>query len=762
MTSSPTTTIGVLAPDIVTLIPYSAARRLRAIAVAATPKEVTVLLPPAEEDAAVSELRALTGLRVASIETPAERIDTLLDRLAGSLESNDLWLQRRHIQALSRLVDHSVNVGQVEQVRSLVDRALEFAPYSAELWLMKARVSSQRTEVVRALTIASDIAPNDRRVLRWTQSLQDPEPDEPAEGSPERQAGPDKGSPAWELDASAEVGPPADQAADPGTGLMSAPPGVAEEVPAQPSAVTVEPEPGDTGALPPVDAVTIDTDVAASGFAGPEPYRDESADARPALGTTEPAPSDVSHEATGAHEADSERRVAASEAEKPAGTEVSGPVSMEYPAETAASPDNPEVVDRAEAAGRRVVDRGLPVDAAGQGEAGQERQPDQAAVADELPLEEKGAGVPAMEDGATVAAAPDVAVGGETGAGRAASTQRAHVVDDELLQSGLELTKIRDLGDLMERTGELVARLAAADSATVFFKGEKSWVGWTSDEHLAAHLTRAVPKHDRLAAQVIKQGLPLAIPDTASRMEDVGRLVCDAGVRSFALLPIRTDAEVGGLIYLNYRTPNRADMIFAPDLGRRVELVLTCAGVAAAAIRQKDAVTLQPATFDELTAAYSLDQFERLLGIEIDRARRYRYSVALLSFDLDDFAQVNAVYGRDAGDQVLREVCSRVLGLGRTSDVLARRGEDEFLFMLPQTTGKGAEILSRRIHGALEDPVMVATERVSVSLSIGLASYPERADDAQGLIQAAEIALYGAKAQGKHRTHVADTLSLSN
>ncbi len=365
-----------------------------------------------------------------------------------------------------------------------------------------------------------------------------------------------------------------------------------------------------------------------------------------------------------------------------------------------------------------------------------------------------------MEDG--VAAAPDVEAGGETGAGRAASTQRAHVVEDELLQSGLELTKIRDLGDLMERTGELVARLAAADSATVFFKGEKSWVGWTSDEHLAAHLTRVVPKHDRLAAQVIKQGLPLAIPDTSSRMEDVGRLVCEAGVRSFALLPIRTDAEVGGLIYLNYRTANRADMIFAPELGRRVELVLTCAGVAAAAIRQKNAVTLQPATFDELTAAYSLDQFERLLGIEIDRARRYRYSVALLSFDLDDFAQVNAVYGRDAGDQVLREVCSRVLGLGRTSDVLARRGDDEFLFMLPQTTGKGAEILSRRIHGALEDPVMVGAERVSVSLSIGLASYPERADDAQGLIQAAEIALYGAKAQGKHRTHVADTLSLSN
>ena len=345
---------------------------------------------------------------------------------------------------------------------------------------------------------------------------------------------------------------------------------------------------------------------------------------------------------------------------------------------------------------------------------------------------------------------------------RTTSSEPIHALGDELLHSALELAQIRDLGVLLNKTGDIVAKLAAADSATVFFKGEKSWVGWTSDEHLAASLTRALPRQDRLAAQVIKQGLPLAISDTSTRVEDVGQLVCDAGIRSFALLPIRTDDEVGGLIYLNYQTVNRSDLIFAPNLGRRIEVVLTCAGAAAAAIRRKDAISLQPAAFDALTGAYSLEQFERLLGTEVDRARRYRYSVALLSLDLDDFSQVNAMFGREAGDQLLRELCSRVLSLGRSSDVLARRADDEFLLMLPQTTGKGAEILARRIHGALEDPVRIEQRRVVASLSIGLASFPERADDAQGLIQAAEIALYGAKAQGKHRTHVADTLSLTN
>jgi diguanylate cyclase (GGDEF)-like protein len=744
MTPSSTTTVGVLPPDVVTLIPYSAARRLRAIAVAATSKEVTVLIPESGDGEVASELRSLTGLRVATIDTPAERIDTLLDRLAGSLETDDLWLQRRHIQALSRLVDHSVNMGQVDQVRSLVDRALEFAPYSAELWLMKARVSSQRTQVIRALTIASDIAPNDRRVLRWTQSLQDLETDvaeDEVTATPPRRAGlwgsreASNGTP---IEKGPETEPASQNPAEPGTSLVSVPSEVAPEVEEPGSKIE------ETAAMPPDTSLAADETSATD---GEQPGT---------LQTAAEGETDVMTSTFEEHVPEAVETTAAEPAGLDLDLQSDAPEARETQEPPAATVSEEHQLEPAKDSDGAVVSEQPATQAA---EPAVVMQPADNPVTDET------ADTVVAEGSAQRRATPDTTgtnTPSEGIASAATSAEPAHAVSDALLESALELTKIQDLGVLLQRTGEIAGKLAAADSATVFFMGEKSWVGWTNDQHLEEHLTRAVPRQDRLAAQVIKQGLPMAISDTASRVEDVGRLICDAGVRSFALLPIRTGDEVGGLIYLNYRTINRADMIFAPNLGRRIEVVLTCAGAAALAIRRKDEVSQQPAAFDPLTGVYSLEQFERLLGTEIDRARRYRYSVALLSLDVDDFSRVNSLYGRNTGDQVLQELCSRVLSLGRSSDVLARRADDEFLFMLPQTTGKGAEILARRIHGAMEDPVVAEKDRVTASLSIGLASFPERADDAQGLIQAAEIALYGAKAQGKHRTHVADTLSLSS
>ncbi|HEV3311236.1 MAG TPA: hypothetical protein VG815_12035, partial [Chloroflexota bacterium] len=163
----------LISPDVATLIPYQMARRLSVAAVSATQTEVTVLMQRADDAATIAEVQSATGRTVVPIEAPKEEIESLLDHLSGTLNTDDLWLQQRHIAALGRLVDHGVNIGQGESVRSLVDRALEFAPYSAEVWLMKARVAVHRQDVVDALTVASQIAPNDRRILRWIQSLQD-------------------------------------------------------------------------------------------------------------------------------------------------------------------------------------------------------------------------------------------------------------------------------------------------------------------------------------------------------------------------------------------------------------------------------------------------------------------------------------------------------------------------------------------------------------------------------------------------------------
>ena len=89
----------------------------------ATPEEVTVLVPDGLGELALAEIQSATGRKAVSLPAPRSEIESFLDHLSGSLDTDDLWLQRRHISALGRLVDHAVNVGQIDAVRPLVDRA---------------------------------------------------------------------------------------------------------------------------------------------------------------------------------------------------------------------------------------------------------------------------------------------------------------------------------------------------------------------------------------------------------------------------------------------------------------------------------------------------------------------------------------------------------------------------------------------------------------------------------------------------------------
>ncbi|HZT96484.1 MAG TPA: hypothetical protein VFB34_06570, partial [Chloroflexota bacterium] len=217
MTESPFngSPLAALPPEVVTLIPYPDARRLKVAAIAASDTDVTVLIPDPGNAEAIEAVEKMTSLSVTPIETSTSSIDGVLDRLSGSIDDSELWLQRRHIQALGRLVDHSVNLGKTERVRPLVDRALEFAPYSAELWLMEARLASQRRDVIHALRIASQIAPDDRRILRWIQSFDEVSfADESAQTAAE--SGADSESPAQAVDEDLEVAPHADEDEEPG------------------------------------------------------------------------------------------------------------------------------------------------------------------------------------------------------------------------------------------------------------------------------------------------------------------------------------------------------------------------------------------------------------------------------------------------------------------------------------------------------------------------------------------------------------------
>ena len=149
------------------------------------------------------------------------------------------------------------------------------------------------------------------------------------------------------------------------------------------------------------------------------------------------------------------------------------------------------------------------------------------------------------------------------------------------------------------------------------------------------------------------------------------------------------------------------------------------------------------AATDDLTGLPNRRQFDRRLQEALVAARAREASVALLLIDLDRFKELNDTLGHRAGDLVLAQIGPRLRAVLRSGDELARLGGDEFAVLL--TDADDAEPVGRRIGRALEDSFTVDGIDVRIGASIGIAVFPDHGDDAETLLQRADVAMYQAK-----------------
>src|SRR5262249_22129164 len=144
------------------------------------------------------------------------------------------------------------------------------------------------------------------------------------------------------------------------------------------------------------------------------------------------------------------------------------------------------------------------------------------------------------------------------------------------------------------------------------------------------------------------------------------------------------------------------------------------------------------------------------------RAGRFGRTLAVLALDLDRFKDVNDRYGHTAGDGVLAEFARRLRGEIREVDFAFRHGGEEFIVLLPETDAAGAAVRAERLGAAVRDtPVLVASAqsadpvRIPVTVSIGVAVFPDHATTGPAVLAAAEDALYAAKMAGRDTYRVA-------
>jgi diguanylate cyclase (GGDEF)-like protein len=141
-----------------------------------------------------------------------------------------------------------------------------------------------------------------------------------------------------------------------------------------------------------------------------------------------------------------------------------------------------------------------------------------------------------------------------------------------------------------------------------------------------------------------------------------------------------------------------------------------------------------------------------------DRMAEVSGAVSLLVIDLDFFKLVNDTHGHPAGDAVLRETAARIASAARAADVVARYGGEEFVVLLPDTAEDDAASLAERIRRRIgESPVTEAGLEIAVTASVGVAT--ERSGDADRLMDAADRAVYQAKARGRDRVVVHDPVA---
>jgi len=244
-------------------------------------------------------------------------------------------------------------------------------------------------------------------------------------------------------------------------------------------------------------------------------------------------------------------------------------------------------------------------------------------------------------------------------------------------------------------------------------------------------------------ALTVMEGMPFIIntPEAKQKARNEFSMIMD--LDEFVTVPLKAKNKVIGVLLADNRFNKKP---ITTDAVRVLTMFANQAGLAIENSRLYEQ-TVVLSNSDSLTSLWNHGYFQYLLGEEIKRSSFAKSRFTLLMIDIDNFKAFNDTYGHQAGDSILREISGKFRDISRKIDIIARYGGEEFGIILPMTKKEEALVLAERIRKAVE----ISPGLKNITISMGVASFPEDGDTKETLIAKADKALYEAKRSGKNR-----------
>jgi two-component system cell cycle response regulator len=258
--------------------------------------------------------------------------------------------------------------------------------------------------------------------------------------------------------------------------------------------------------------------------------------------------------------------------------------------------------------------------------------------------------------------------------------------------------------------------------------------------------------HTAVNSKVVFEGYFLAIASTSLRYDK--RVCITAGLLAFG--------EYFAIVYYaathwDLNSPQYApypygQFAWSYEISRLI-IMLTASALSLALVARSQKL-LQLATSDPLTGLFNRGYVDDRLGMELSRARRYGKRLTVAVIDADRFKSLNDAHGHSVGDLVLRKIGEILRGSFRESDTAGRYGGEEFVVILPETDIEAAQQKLESLRELVANTPIALTkrgEKVHVTISAGLASFPQDGEDAEELFALADERMFHAKREGRNR-----------